>query len=204
MTKEKIKNAFLKCLPMLIVLVSTGIFIFAIKFVIGIFYAPKDTVYRTEHNGEKFTVIQCTQSSSNSFYLLPAEFEFDEVRYKKVGSDHDKIHYADAPLAIFTLNEPPPDIDTITVKTLISGTGLRVYQFGEFVIFNLEGAYGVFAPLRNYSEASTNRKNDLYVIRQLLKKERWTEFDLPGWESEEDFLENLEQIEWYLDAEYED
>ena len=203
MTKEKAKLAFLKCLPMLIVLVSTGIFIIAIKFVIGIFYEPKDAVYKTEYNGERFTVIQCTQSSSNSFYLLPAEFEFDEKRYSKVASEHDKVHYSDKPLAIFTLNEPPPDIDGITVKTLISGTGLRVYQFGEFVIFNLEGAYGVFAPLRNYSEASTNRKNDIYVIRQLLKKDRWQGFVLPSWESEEDFLKNLEEIEWYLDAEYE-
>ena len=204
MTKKKLKLAFLKCLPMLIVLVSTGIFIFAIKFVIGIFYEPKDTVYKTEHGDERFTVIQCAQSSSSSFYLLPADFEFDEARYKKVGSDHDKIHYADKPLAIFTLNEAPPKMEDTVVKTLISGTGLRVYQFGEFVIFNLEGSYGVFAPLRNYSEASTNRKNDLYVIRQLLKKERWKEFDLPSWESEEDFLQNLEEIEWSLDAEYEE
>ena len=204
MTKEKIKLAFLKCLPMLIVLVSTGIFIIAIKFVIGIFYEPKDTVYKKEYGDERFTVIQCTQSSSSSFYLLPGDFEFDEEKYSKVASEHDKIHYSDKPLAIFTLNETPPKMDDTTVKTLISGTGLRVYQFGEFVIYNLEGEYGVFAPLRNYSEASTKRKNDLYVVRQLLKKERWMGFDLPSWESEEDFLKNLEDIEWYLDAEYED
>lgn len=204
MTKEKVKSAFLKCLPMLIVLVSTVIFIFAIKLVVGIFYAPKDTVYRTEYGGERFTVIQCTQSSSSSFYLLPADLEFDEKRYDKAASEHDKIHYSDSPLAMFTLNETPPKMEDTVVKTLISGTGLRVYQFGEFVIFNLEGAYGVFAPLRNYSEASTNRKNDLYVVRQLLKKDRWQEFVLPSWESEEDFLKNLEEIEWYLDAEYED
>lgn len=204
MTKEKVKRAFLKCLPMLIVLVSTVIFIFAIKLVVGIFYEPKDTVYRTECNGERFTVIRCGQSSSTSFYLLPADFEFDEKRYSKAASEHDRIHYSDKPLAIFTLNEASPDVDSITVKTLVSSTGLRVYQFGEFVIYNLEGEYGVFAPLRNYSEASTNRKNDIYVIRQLLKKERWKEFDLPSWESEEDFLENLEEIEWHLDAEYED
>lgn len=204
MTKEKVKSAFLKCLPMLIVLVSTGIFIFAIKLVVGFFYEPKDTAYKTEFDGERFTVIQCTQSSTTSFYLLPADFEFKSERYSKAASEHDRIHYSDEPLAIFTLNEPPPDVNGITVKTLISSTGLRVYQFGEFVIFNLEGEYGVFAPLRNYSEASTKRKNDLYVIRQLLKKDRWQEFDLPDWESEEDFLKNLEEIEWYLDSEYED
>ena len=204
MTKEKLKSAFMKCLPMLIVLVSTGIFIFAIKLVVGIFYAPKDTVYKTEYSGERFTVIQCTQSSSSSIYLLPADFEFDENRYKNAASEHNKIHYSDKPLAMFTLNETPPKMEDTVVKTLISGTGLRVYQFGEFVLFDLEGAYGVFAPLRNYSEASTSRKNDLYVVRQLLKKDRWQEFVLPSWESEEDFLNNLEQIEWYLDAEYED
>ena len=58
MTKEKAKLAFLKCLPMLIVLVSTSIFIIAIKFVIGIFYEPKDTVYRKEYGDERFTVIE--------------------------------------------------------------------------------------------------------------------------------------------------
>lgn len=204
MTKEKVRLAFLKCLPMLIVLVSTGIFIFAIKFVVAIFYEPKDAVYRTEYGDERFTVIKCTQSSSSSFYLLPADFEFNEKRYDKAASEHDKIHYSDKPLAIFTLNETPPDMDGVTVKTLISSTGLMAYQFGEFVIYKLEGEYGVFAPLRNYSEASTNRKNDLYVVRQLLKKDRWQEFDLPSWESADEFLDNLGEIEWYLDAEYED
>ena len=204
MTKEKVKLAFLKCLPMLIVLVSTGIFIFAVKFVIGIFYEPKDTVYVKEYGEEKFTVIQCAQSSSSSYYLLPADFEFDEKRYDKVASDHDKIHIADKPLAVFTLNEAPLKMEDTTVKTLFSGTGLMAYQFGEFVVYKLEGEYGVFAPLRDYSESTTKRKNDLYVIRQLLKKDRWREFDLPSWESEEEFLEKLGEIEWYLDSEYED
>ncbi len=204
MTKEKFKRVFLKCLPMLIVLVSTGIFIFAIKFVIGIFYEPKDTVYKTEYNGEKFTVVQCYQNPASHYYLLPEDFEFDESRYKKAASEHDRIHYADAPLAIFTLNETPLNMDNTVVKTLISSTGLRAYQFGEFVIYKLEGEFGVFAPLRNYSESATKRKNDLYVIRQLLKKERWKAFELPSWESAEEFVEKLEEIEWYLDAEYED
>lgn len=204
MTKEKLKSAFIKCLPMLIVLVSTGIFIFAIKFVIGIFYEPKDTVYTKEYGDEKFTVIQCYQNPSSHYYLLPADFEFDEKRYDKVASEHDKIHYSDEPLAVFTLNETPLDMNETTVKTLISSNGLRAYQFGEFVIYNLEGEYGVFAPLRDYKESATKRKNDLYVVRQLLKKERWKEFDLPGWETEDEFLEKLENIEWYLDSEYED
>lgn len=203
MTKEKIKSAFLKCLPMLIVLVSTGIFILAIKLVIGIFYEPKDTVYHTEFEGEKFTVIQCYQRPSSHYYLLPEDFAYDESHYNNVASQHDKIHLADNPLAIFTLNETPLNMDNVTVKTLISANGLNVYQFGEFVIYRLEGQYGVFAPLREYKESTTSRKNDLYVIRQLLKKDRWKEFVLPEWEESDEFLDKLEEIEWNLDTEYE-
>ena len=202
MTKEKVKSAFLKCLPMLIVLVSTGIFIFAIKFVIGIFYEPKDTVYQKEYGDEKFTVIQCYQRPASHYYLFSGDFEFDESRYKKVASEHDRIHYTDNPLALFTLNETPLDMDNTTVKTLVSGTGLNVYQFGEFVIYKLEGEYGVFAPLRDYGESTTKRKNDLYVVRQLLKNDRWKEFVLPDWESSDEFHEKLEKLEWHLDTEY--
>ena len=87
-------------------------------------------------------------------------------------------------------------------RTLFSGSGLNVYQFGEFVVYRLEGEYGVFAPLREYKESATKRKNDLYVVRQLLKNERYKNFELPSWETEADFLKNLEKIEWHLDAEY--
>ena len=199
---SKAKEMFLKVLPMLIVLVSTGIFMFAIKFVIGIFYEPKDTVYIKEYGSEKFTVIQCYQNPSSHYYLLPGSFSYDESRYKKVASEHDRIHLSDGPLAIFTLNETPLDMDNTVVKTLFSGGGINAYQFGEFVIYRLEGEYGVFAPLREYKESATKRKNDLYVIRQMLKNERYLEFDLPSWETEEKFLQKLEEIEWYLDAEY--
>lgn len=199
---SKAKEMFLKILPMLIVLVSTGIFMFAIKFVIGIFYEPKDSVYSKEFDGEKFTVIQCYQNPSSHYYLLPGDFEYDPGRYKKVASEHDKIHMADQPLAIFTLNESPLNMDNTTVKTLFSGGGINAYQFGEFVIYRLEGEYGVFAPLREYKESATKRKNDLYVVRQMLKNERYKSFVLPSWEDEEGFLERLEQIEWHLDSEY--
>ena len=202
MTKEKFKGAFIKCLPLLIVLVSTGIFMFAIKFVIGLFYAPKDTVYIKEYGDEKFTVIQCYQNPSSHYYLLPGSFSYDESKYKDVASEHDRIHMKDEPLAIFTLNEPALNMDNTTVKTLFSGNGVVVYQFGEFIIYRLEGEYGVFAPLREYKESATNRKNDLYVIRQMLKSDRWTAFDLPSWETAEEFYKKLEHIEWYLDAEY--
>lgn len=202
MTKEKVKKAFIKCLPMLIVLVSTGIFIFAVKFVIGIFYEPKDTVYVKEYGDEKYTVIQCYQKPASHYYLMSADFEFDESRYKKVASEHDRIHIADRPLAIFTLNETPLDMGNTTVKTLISSNALRAYQFGEFVIYELEGEYGVFAPLREYKESATKRKNDLYVVRQLMKNDRWKAFELPSWESADEFIEKLELMEHYLDAEY--
>lgn len=202
MTKEKFKSMFIKCLPMLIVLVSTGVFMFAIKFVIGIFYAPKDTVYIKEYGDEKFTVIQCYQTPASHYYLLPGSFSYDESKYKGVASEHDRVHVKDEPLALFTLNETPLNMDNTTVKSLFTGNGVQAYQFGEFIIYRLEGAYGVFAPLREYKESATNRKNDLYVVRQLLKNDRWTAFDLPNWETSEEFHDKLEQIEWYLDAEY--
>ena len=202
MTKEKIKNAFIKCLPLLIVLVSTGVFMFAIKFVIGLFYAPKDTVYTKEYGDEKFTVIQCYQNPSSHYYLLRGNFSYDESKYKDVASEHDRIHIKDEPLAIFTLNEPPLDMDKTTVKTLFTGGGVQCYQFGEFIIYRLEGEYGVFAPLRTYKESATDRKNDLYVVRQLMKNDRWTAYELPSWADDEDLYNKLEKIEWYLDAEY--
>ncbi len=203
-TKQKAKSAFLKCLPMLIVLVSTGIFIFAIKFVNGIFYEPKDTVYTKEYGEEKFTVVHCYQNPASHYYLMPGDFEFDESKYKKVASEHDRIHVADKPLAIFTLNETALNMDNTTVKTLLNKTGLNVYQFGEFIIYKLEGEYGVCAPLRDFKESTTNRKNDLYVVRQLLKNDNWKAFDLPDWESEDEFLDKLERLEHYLDNEYDE
>lgn len=195
---SKAKEMFLKVLPMLIVLVSTGIFMFAIKFVIGIFYEPKDTVY---DKGD-FVVIQCYQNPSSHYYVLRGDFDFDENKYKKVASEHDKIHMSDEPLAHFILNETPLDMENTAVKALFTGNGLSAYQFGEFVVYRLEGQYGVFAPLREYKESATNRKNDLYVVRQLMKNDRYLAFELPSWASEEKFYDRLEKIEWHLDAEY--
>lgn len=202
MTKEKFKSYFLKVLPMLIVLVSTGIFMFLIKLVIGIFYAPKDTVYVKEYGEEKYTVIQCYQTPASHYYLLPGSFSYDESKYDNVASAHDRVHLSDEPLAIFTLNETPLDMDNTTVKLLYSGNGVYAYQFGEFIIYRLEGEYGVFAPLREYKKSTTNRKNDLYVVRQLMKDDRWKNFELPSWEKTDEFYGKLEKIEWYLDAEY--
>lgn len=199
---SKFKELFLKCLPMLIVLVSTGVFMFAIKLVIGIFYEPKDTVYEKTYGDEKFVVVQCYQTPSTMFYVYDGAFVFDETRLTNKATEHNRIHVKDAPRALFTLNEPAPDVEDTVVKTLFTGNALDVIQFGEFVIYKLEGEYGVFAPLREYKESATKRKNDLYVVRQLLKNDRWKAFDLPEWEKPDDFLEHLERIELYLDAEY--
>lgn len=199
---NKFKEMFLKCLPMLIVLVSTGIFMFAIKLVIGIFYEPKDTVYSKTYGEEQFTVIQCYQTPSSMFYVYDGSYEYDEKRFTNKATEHNKIHMGDNPRALFTLNEPAPDMDDTVVKTLFTTSGLDVIQFGEFVIYRLEGEYGVFAPLREYKESATKRKNDLYVVRQLMKNDRWKAFDLPTWEKPEEFYEKLERIEWHLDSEY--
>ena len=178
---SKAKELFLKCLPMLIVLVSTGIFALLIKWVIGIFYAPKDTVYDKEYEEQTFRVVQCYQNPSSYYYVYGGDFTYDEEKYD---------------------NEPALNMDNTTVKYIMQGNGLTAVQFGEFVLYRLEGQYGVFAPLRDYKESTTSRKNDLYVIRQLLKNENYKEFDLPEWESEEDFVAQLEKIEWHLDNEY--
>lgn len=199
---SKVKEIFLKLLPMLIVLVSTGIFIFAIKLVIGIFYDPKDTIYEKTYGDEKYVVVQCYQNPSSHYYVLSGDFVYNEENYKSVASEHDRAHLKDNPIAIFTLNETPLNMENTTVKKLFEGNGLIALQFGEFVIYRLEGEYGVFAPLREFKESATKRKNDLYVVRQLLKDERYKNFDLPSWETEKDFLKNLEKIEWHLDTEY--
>lgn len=202
--KEKFKRGFLKCLPMLIVLVSTVIFAGAIKLVIGIFYKPVDSVYEKEYGDEKYVVVQCYQRPASHYYVLPGDFRFDGSRYQNAASAHDHEHLKDEPLAMFTLNETPLDMENTTVKLLFKSSGISVFQFGEFVIYRLEGEYGVFAPLREYKESATKRKNDLYVVRQLLKNDRYKDFDLPSWENKDEFYDKLEKIEWYLDTEYED
>lgn len=199
---SKFKEGFLKCLPMLIVLVSTGIFMFAIKLVISIFYEPKDTVYHKTYGEEEFVVVQCYQSPSSMFYVYDGDYELDESRLENKATEHNKVHINDSPRALFTLNEAAPDMEDTTVKTIFAANGIDCIQFGEFIIYKLEGEYGVFAPLREYKESATKRKNDLYVIRQLMKNDRWQAFDLPDWETPEEFYEQLEKIEWYLDAEY--
>ena len=197
---SKKKEAFLKALPLLITLVCVGIFALGIKWVAGMFYTPVDTLY--EKNG--FKIIHCYQNPSNTYYVYGESFEFVESEYENVANEHENAHFAHVPLVYFILNESELPLDKTVVKTLYEGNGVYVMQFGEFVLYRLEGQYGVFAPLRNYEESTTSRKNDLYVIRQLLKDDRYKQYELPEGTSQAKFLEMLEKIEWYLDTEYEE
>jgi hypothetical protein len=199
---SKIKDIFLKCLPMIIVLVSTGIFAFLIKWVISIFYAPNDTVYEKTYGDEKFVVVQCYQTPSSYYYIYDGDFVYVDENYDNVAGEHNNAHINANPITYFVLNETALNMDNVTVKTVMEGNGLTVMQFGEFILYRLEGQYGVFAPLREYSESTTSRKNDLYVVRQLLKNDNYKNIDLPDWEPEDEFLAQLEKIEWYLDTQY--
>ena len=118
-----------------------------------------------------------------------------------MAGEHDDAHLHKIPEVYFVLNETAPDMKTTTVKLLLEGNGLKVFQFGEFILYRLEGQYGVFAPLRDYTESATSRKNDLYVVRQLLKDDAYQKFE-PPYELDESFQSILERLEWHLDTEY--
>lgn len=195
---SKGKEAFFKALPLIITLTCVGLFALGIKWVAGMFYTPVDTLY--EKDG--FQIVHCYQNPSNTYYVYGEDFVFDESDYENVAGEHNSAHFAHIPLAYFILNESELDISQTTVKTLIEGNGIYVLQFGEFVLYRLEGQYGVFAPLRSYEESTTSRKNDLYIVRQLMKNDCYKNFGLPDDISEGKFLEMLEKIEWYLDTEY--
>lgn len=199
---SKAKAAFLKLLPMLIVLACTGLFMWGIKAVIGVFYAPHDEVYYRTVGEEKYTIVKCYQNPSSYFYVYNSDaFTYNESDYDNVAGEHNDAHLTKVPEVYFVLNETAPDIDSTTIKLLCSGNGLKVFQFGEFVLYRLEGQYGVFAPLREYTESATDRKNDLYVVRQLLKNDNWQGFEMP-YRTDESFQGILEKLEWHLDTEY--
>lgn len=197
----KWKAAFLKCLPMIIVLVCTGLFMWGIKAVIGIFYAPHDEVFTKENGDEKYVVVKCFQNPSSYFYVYGEDFVFNEADYDNVAGEHNDAHLHKIPEVYFVLNETAPDMETVTVKLLLEGNGLKVFQFGEFILYRLEGQYGVFAPLREYKDSATSRKNDLYVVRQLMKDNAYEKFE-PPYELDESFFSILERLEWHLDTEY--
>lgn len=198
----KWKANLLRVLPLLITLACVGLFAWGIKAVIGFFYAPKDTVYQRQTGGEKFTIVQCYQNPSSRFYIYGEDFVYTEEQYDNVAGEHDDAHFKHIPLVYFILNESAPDVNTTALNKLIDGNGLYAMQFGEFVLYRLEGQYGVFAPLREFDKSTTSRKNDLYVIRQLMKNDVYKQFALPENVTTEDFLAKLEKIEWHLDTEY--
>ncbi|MBQ8171110.1 MAG: hypothetical protein IJZ95_03865 [Oscillospiraceae bacterium] len=194
----KWKANLLKALPLIITLTCVGLFALGVKWIAGVFYTPEDTLY--EKNG--YQIVHCYQNPSNTYYIYDNSFEFVESEYENVAGEHEDAHFARVPLVYFILNESALDIGKTAVALLCEGNGLMVFQFGEFVLYRLEGQYGVFAPLRDYEESATSRKNDLYVIRQLMKQDRYKQFELPEDITQEEFLAKLEKIEWHLDTEY--
>lgn len=192
---SKGKAAFLKILPMLIVLVCTGLFMWGIKFVIGIFYAPHDEVFTKESGTEKYVVVQCTTGQKNEYYLYDSTFVYNEEDYNNVAGEHEKAHTAHIPLAGITLPSGSVDVENAAVKLLTEGNGVTAYQFGEFIIYRLEGEYGSFAPLREYSEAiiTKNKDKDKLVIRQILKNEAWKDFEMP-YRKDESFERILDDL----------
>lgn len=198
----KWKESLFKALPLIITLTCVGLFALGIKWVAGIFYMPEDTLYEITDGDTKYKIVHCYQNPSSTYYIYKDSFVFDEAEYEDVGSGHEDAHFAHVPEVYFILNETAPDMDKVAVKKLCEGNGLIVFQFDEFVLYRLEGQYGVFAPLRDYGESTTSRKNDLYVIRQLMKKDRYLGYVLPADMTSEEFLERLEKLEWELDTEY--
>ena len=183
---------------------------------IGIFYAPHDEVFTKRDGDVTYTIVKCYQNPSSYFYVYNSEeFTFNEADYDNVAGEHNDAHLLKVPEVYFVLNESAPDMETTTVKLLAEGNALKVYQFGEFILYRLEGQYGVFAPLRDYTESATSRKNDLvlvhvngctrkndlYVVRQLLKNDAWKGFVMP-YETVDNFQTILERLEWHLDTEY--
>ena len=189
------KAAFIKLLPMLIVLASTGLFMWGIKFVIGIFYAPHDEVFAKEYGSEKYTVVQCTTGQKNEYFLYDSGFVYNEADYNNVADEHEKAHTAYAPLAGITLPNGSVDVETAVVRKLVEGNGVTAYQFGEFIIYRQEGQYGSLAPLRDYSEAiiTKNKDKDKLVIRQILKTGAWEYFEMP-YRKDESFEKILDDL----------
>ena len=119
---SKGKAAFLKILPMLIVLVCTGLFMWGIKFVIGIFYAPHDEVFTKRDGDVTYTIVKCYQNPSSYFYVYNSEeFTFNEADYDNVAGEHNDAHLLKVPEVYFVLNESAPDMETTTVKLLAEG-----------------------------------------------------------------------------------
>lgn len=106
---SKGKAAFLKILPMLIVLVCTGLFMWGIKFVIGIFYAPHDEVFTKRDGDVTYTIVKCYQNPSSYFYVYNSEeFTFNEADYDNVAGEHNDAHLLKVPEVYFVLNESAP------------------------------------------------------------------------------------------------
>lgn len=199
---SKGKAAFIKCLPMLITLICVGLFAWGVKWVAGKFYAPEDTHFTRTAGETQLSIVWCEQQSANTYYVYDEGFTFSETEFDNVGAEHTDAHHKHEPLVFFTLNEDPLDVEKMHFNLLVDGNGLYAMQIDEFVVYRLEGQYGVFAPLREFRESATSHKNDLYVVRQLLKKKQYRNYVLPETVTEEQFTDILEKLEWQLDTKY--
>lgn len=196
------KEALIKALPLIITLVCVGLFAWGVKAIAGIFYAPDDTHYTRTIGEDAFSIVHCEQQGSNTYYVYDEGFTFSEQALDNVGAEHTDAHNEYKPLVFFTLNEDPLDVEGMAFDLLVDGNGLYALQLDEFIVYRLEGQYGVIAPLREYKQSATSTKNDCFVIRQLLKKERYKNYSLPDDITQDEFLERLEKLEWQLDTEY--
>ena len=196
------KKALIRALPLIITLVCVGLFAVGIKWVAGIFYAPHDSVVSREADGRELSIVNCGQRSSNTYYVYGEDYSFSAEELDNVGSEHTDAHHRIKPLVYFTLNEDPLDTQSMDFGVLIDSNGLFAMQIDEFVVYRLEGEYGVFAPLREFKQSATSRRNDLYVVKQLIKNDRYKGFRLPENITHDKLLSLLEKLEWQLDSEY--
>lgn len=196
--KEKlsIKNIFIKALPILIIVASVGIFTLVFKLVMNTFFRPVDTFAITEYQNERFSVVSCKQSSQITYYIYNENYVFDEEKYNNAGSEHDKVHTEVMPLVYITLKDSGIDLDNTVVKTIINGNGLECYQFDEFILYKLEGNYGILAPLMELSATASSAKNDLYVLERLMENDNYKNYTLNDAMTYENLLEKLKKMEW--------
>lgn len=199
---SKPKAALIQVLPLLITLVCVGLFAWGIKIVAEKFYAPEDSCVSRTVNGEELSIVWCEQQGSNTYYLYGEEFAFSAAEYENVGAEHTEAHHKHEPRVFFTLNEDPLKLSEMPLAVLIDGNGLYAIQIDEFIVYRLEGQYGVLAPMREFKQSATLRKNDLYVVKQLIKNDRYKGYLLPEGTTAEEFRATLEKLEWQLDTEY--
>ena len=126
------RAAFLKILPMLIVLACTGLFMWGIKAVIGVFYAPHDEVYYRTVGENEYTIVKCFQNPSSYFYIYNSDaFVYNEKDYENVAGEHNDAHLTKVPEVYFVLNETAPDVETTPSSSSAPATDSRCSSSGN-------------------------------------------------------------------------